>query len=303
MNRTRVMALLVAGGLLAACDTAGTGGLTAPPAPRHDGHVQDLDGTPNLVVDAARLASSWIVTHEFLAPNLCSVQEGDVPPGEHDLLRFTVSTPNIGDADVFIGDPLAHADPNGDGNFSDSDGLFELATCHAHFHFRNYATYELLPIRADGSLGPSVKSRKRGFCMIDLGNAPGGTGVARTSWTYRSCGTTTLHGFQGISVGWTDTYVKALAGQYFVLDDPNEDVPRGDYLLRIHVNPGFPRVMGQPCPVFDPVGNLCHNFPESNYNDNVGSVRITIPDHKGKTGGTVKTADDGIDAENRPAND
>ena len=302
MNRRSLVAVLVAGGLLAACDAADPSALTAPARPRFDSHVQDLVGTPNLVVDAARLASSWIVTHENLVPDLCSVIEGDVPPGEHDLLRFTVATPNIGDADVFIGDPLAHMDPNGDGNFADQDGLFELSTCHQHFHFRNYAIYELLPIRPDGSLGPSVKSRKRGFCMIDLGPASGGTG-ARSSWVYRNCGTTFSHGFQGISVGWVDTYVKALGGQYFVLDDPAEDVPRGDYLLRITVNPPYPRVAGQPCLVFDPVGGMCHNFPESNYNDNVGSVRITIPAHRGKVGGTIKTAEDGIDDENRPTSD
>jgi hypothetical protein len=284
---------------LTACETSKTA-LTAPNGggPRA-ASVQDLDGTPNLVVDAAKLASSWVVTHEYLAPNLCSVQEGDVPPGDHYLLRFTVTTPNVGDADVFIGDPIKHIDPNGDGNYSDSDGLYELATCHHHFHFRNYARYELLPIRSDGSLGPSVKSRKRGFCMIDttpFNNGDGGV----TPWVYHSCGTPEIPGNQGISVGYADTYVKALAGQYFVLDDPNEPAPPGDYILRITVNPGFTPVAGEPCPVYDAAGGLCHNFAESNYNDNIGQIRITIPAHQGKTGGSIKTAEDGIDDENRP---
>jgi len=45
-----------------------------------------------------------------------------VPPGQHRVLRFTVTTPNIGTADVNLGDPNRHWDPNGDGDGSDSTG-------------------------------------------------------------------------------------------------------------------------------------------------------------------------------------
>ena len=134
--------------------------------------------------------------------------------------------------------------------------------------------------------------------MIDTTpfNSDGGV----TPWVYRNCGTPEHSGFQGISVGYADTYVKALGGQYFVLDDPAEPAPAGDYILRITVNPGFAKVTGQPCPVFDSAAGLCHNFAESSYSDNVGQIRITIPDRTGKTGGSIKTAEDGIDDENRP---
>jgi len=282
---------------LTACETTKTAVSAPAGAPRLSG-APDLDGQANLVVDAAKLASSWVVTHEFLSANLCSVQEGDVPPGDHYLLRFTVTTPNVGDADVAIGDPLKHIDPNGDGSYADSDGLYELATCHHHFHFRNYAKYELYPIRANGSLGTAVKARKRGFCMIDTTPFQSDGGVE--TWVYHSCGTPEIAGNQGISVGYADTYVKSLAGQYFVLDDPAEPVPAGDYILRITVNPGFAPTAGEPCPVLDSATGLCHNFFESSYSDNVGQIRITIPNRTGKTGGSIKTAEDGIDDENRP---
>ncbi|HSU16538.1 lysyl oxidase family protein [Longimicrobium sp.] len=298
MNGRKMVAALLAAAALAACEGPRTA-LTSPaPGSVRAGRAQDLDGMANLVVDAAKLASSWVITHENLAPNLCSVQEGDVPPGDHYLLRFTVTTPNIGDADVFIGDPREHIDPNGDGSYADSDGLYEFAACHHHFHFRNYAKYELFPVRADGSLGTAIKARKRGFCMIDttpFNNNNGGT----TPWVYRNCGTPESAGFQGISVGYADTYVKALGGQYFVLDDPAEPAPPGEYILRITVNPGFPQTAGEPC-LFKDTHGLCHNFPESSYDDNVGQIRLTIPDRTGKTGGTIKTAEDGIDDENRP---
>ena len=285
---------------LAACETSQST-LTAPGQARALFGPQDLDGTPDLVVDAAKLASSWVISTEYLPATLCSVQEGDVPPGTRRLLRFTVTTPNVGDADVFIGDPRAHIDPNGDGNYADSDGLFNFAPCHHHFHFNNYATYELFPLNENGTLGPAVKARKRGFCMIDT--TPYTSSTPAKEKVYYSCGTPESAGNQGISTGWADTYVKQLAGQYFVLDDPNEMVPPGRYVLRITVNPGFAKVKNQPCPVFDSAAGLCHNFAESNYANNVGQVTIDIPaDRNGKSGGAVKTAEDGIDDEQRPTN-
>jgi hypothetical protein len=282
---------------LTACETSKS--TLAPTAPRARLGEPDLIGTPNLVVDAAKLASSWVISDESLAANLCSVVEGDVPPGDHRLLRFTVTTPNLGDADVAIGDPRVHIDPNGDGNYADSDGLYEYAPCHGHFHFRNYASYELFPVGANGSLGTAVKARKRGFCMIDTTPFSNSNGQPKER-VYYSCGTPTIAGNQGISVGYADTYVKQLGGQYFVLDDPAEPVPPGQYVLRITVNPPFPRVTGQACPVYDPAAGKCHNFAESNYADNVGQITITIPNRTGKAGGSMKTAEDGIDDENRP---
>jgi hypothetical protein len=283
----------------AACEGSAPQGIAAPEAPSAGLGVPDLTGTPDLAVDAAKLASSWVVTTEELTPTLCSVVEGDVPPGTHRLLRFTVTTPNLGDADVAIGDPRLHIDPNGDGSYADSDGLFEFATCHHHFHFRNYARYELLPVRADGSLGTAVLARKRGFCMIDTTPYSNSAGQPKER-VYYNCGDPEHAGNQGISVGYADTYVKALGGQYFVLDDPAAPVPAGEYVLRITVNPGFAPARGQPCPVLDSTG-MCHNFNESSYTNNVGQVRISIPDRNGKNGTPVKTAEDGIDDENRPS--
>jgi hypothetical protein len=286
---------------MAACESAQSA-ISASDRAQSGLGVPDLEGMPDLVVDASRLASSWVITNEYLSPNLCSVQEGDVPPGDRRLLRFTVETPNQGDADVAIGDPRTHIDPNGDGNYSDSDGLYILDGCHGHFHFRNYATYELLPVNANGSLGSSVMARKRGFCMIDTTPFSNTNGQPKER-VYYNCGTPTSPGNQGISVGYADTYVKALAGQYFVLDDEREPVPAGNYVLRITVNPGFTPAAGEPCPVRDSATGLCHNFAESSYANNVGQITLTIPPRPGKTGGTIKTAVDAIDDENRPTHD
>ncbi|HEV8399615.1 MAG TPA: lysyl oxidase family protein [Gemmatimonadales bacterium] len=272
-------------------------------------HVQDLDGTPDLIVDAKALATSWVVYDQELKESFCTLQEGGVPPGKHRVLRFTVTTPNIGDADVFIGDPNRHWDPNGDGDGSDSDGLFENDACHRHYHFRNYATYALLS--ADGAR--TWQAAKRGFCMIDVtpwNNNDGGV----ASWVYRACGRPSrpdlgiaeVPGNQGISVGYADTYVKWLGGQYFVLDgaDGQPVIPAGTYIIRIEVNPGFQPKKNELCGAFDLATGLCHNFRESNYANNVAMVLITIPDHPGKKGygpgGGQDPVDELVDDENRP---
>ena len=114
-----------------------------------------------------------------------------------------------------------------------------------------------------------------------------------------------IPGFQGISVGYADTYNKHLGGQYFVLDggDGQEPIPPGDYIIRITVNPPFAPTAGDVCPHLDTHG-MCHQLLESNYDNNVAEVRITIPSHTGKTGfgpGADNLAGTEIlDDENRP---
>jgi hypothetical protein len=100
---------------------------------------------------------------------------------------------------------------------------------------------------------------------------------------YLNCGNLTLHGNQGISTGFGDEYVKQLPGQLFLLSDPNEPVAPGRYVIRITANPPFAETPGQVCPVKDPQG-FCHMFKEKSYDNNVGEVRIVIPDRVGRTG-------------------
>jgi hypothetical protein len=238
-------------------------------------------GKPDLIVDQKRLLQNWVVRVEDLPASFCSVQEGGVTPGEHTLLRFTVSTPNIGTADVNLGDPNAH--------IAAGDGLYEYATCHRHFHFRHYTLYELI----DPASGYVWRAAKRGFCMIDVEKFQDYPGPANNDRNYLSCGapaTATepaIVGNQGISRGWADTYVWKLGGQYFVLDggDGQPPVPPGTYILRITVNPPFlvEKKSDGPCPFTDSNG-FCHQLPELNYGNNVSEIQITIPDHPGKQG-------------------
>jgi hypothetical protein len=227
---------------------------------------------PDLIVRGDVLAHQWVVRDEKIG-QVCSAEEGNVTPGLRRIVRFTVMTPNIGSADINVGDPNEHV--------AAGDGLFELATCHRHYHFRHYALYEL--IGADGYVW---KAAKRGFCMLDTDPNPAYYGQPAKNPQYRSCGAIGIPGNQGISAGWADTYRFTLAGQFFVLDggDGQPAVPPGNYRIRITVNPPFVAQPGEACPQVDTLG-LCHQLPESDYTNNVTEVPIFIPAHPGREGG------------------
>jgi hypothetical protein len=261
------------GGLLVGCAADST--RNNPEGPSY-AHVPDLSGLPDIVVDAPALAHSWVIYDETFEPTACDVLES--PPGEpltagdHRTMRITVNTPNIGTADLHVGDPNAHV--------AAGDGLFELATCHHHYHFRHYATYELIQLDASGNeVGAPKIAAKRGFCMIDV--APyNSDATPPKAWVYRSCGAVGRTGNQGIATGWADQYYKWLPGQFFVIDG----LPAGPYKIRIHVNPGFLAGPGEACPVTDTHG-LCHQFAEADYDNNIAEVVVTIPEGRpGKVG-------------------
>jgi hypothetical protein len=233
----------------------------------------DLDGLPDLVL-SDNLGQQWVVRDENLAANFCSVIEGNVEPGLRRLVRFTVQANNVGDADVFIGDP----------NDPSLIDLFEFADCHHHHHFKNYATYALV----DPRTGFTWRAAKRGFCMLDTDPVPTADGnEPPRARQFNSCGAIGIPGYQGISHGWADTYRFFLGGQYFVLDggDGQAPVPPGDYILRVHVNPPFaPDRRGNCARAKDPATGLCHNFAESNYANNIGEAIISIPNRPGREG-------------------
>jgi hypothetical protein len=245
---------------------------------------------PDLIVRSDVLSHQWVVRDENLAATACSVIEGGVTPGLHRLLRFTVMTPNIGDTDIALGDPNEHV--------AADDGLYEFALCHHHYHFKHYATYQLI----DPDSGHVWRAAKRGFCMLDTDPNPAYFGQPPRNHQFRSCGGVGIPGNQGISAGWADTYRFFLSGQYFVLDggDGQPEVPPGNYVIRITVNPGFIPGPGESFPFasLDPNTGLYHQLFESNYANNVGEFAVTIPDHPGKGGfgplanSPINTSDD-----------
>lgn len=162
---------------------------------------------PDLTIDAERIGASARMEKRTFAANACVIQEGCVAmPGERVLMRFDLETPNIGDGDLYLGDP------------SDSAELFTYSACHNHFHFESYAAYEL----RDQNDTVVATGHKQAFCLLDWhAYLPG----ADPDAVY-DCQ------FQGIQAGWSDVYGSNLDCQWVDVTG----VPPGDYKLHVSVN-------------------------------------------------------------------
>ena len=184
---------------------------------------------PNLSVDLPTFTASVDLQDVWVEEDSCGIEEGcTLGSGWRRLLKFGVTTPNDGTADLFLGDPS-----RGDG--------FEYSVCHDHFHMTGYATYELL----DATGAVVASGRKQAFCLMDY-EPWSDTGTEPPRY---DCG------FQGISVGWADTYSAYLDCQWLDVTD----TPPGDYTLRVAVNPNL-------------------DLPEQDYTDNEASAPVTIAD-------------------------
>jgi lysyl oxidase len=113
-------------------------------------------------------------------------------------------------------------------------GIFYYHPEHFHYHFDDFADYELWRKRAFdraqargfASGAPLFSSEKVSFCVMDSDKVGDG-GVA----TYDSCGPQK----QGISRGWADTYHWDLYGQW--IDVGPTPLRDGRYVLRVVADP------------------------------------------------------------------
>ncbi len=170
-----------------------------------EGKAPGNDLLPDLTIDGDRLASSVVIRTKVFKSDDCVVVEGCAFEGKRKLMRFDVATPNIGTADLFLGDP-AH------------NPLFEWSPCHGHYHFSGYAKYELL-----NSLGTTILiGRKQAFCLEDFARYDPNAGPPKYNCSY-----------QGISVGWQDIYGSYLDCQWLDITG----IPSGNYMLRVTINP------------------------------------------------------------------
>jgi Lysyl oxidase len=122
-------------------------------------------------------------------------------------------------------------------------GDFVFHPAHDHFHFEDFAEYQLWPADAwnqwlaSGRPNGTEHSFLRGqgtkttFCIMDTAHLNGTLPGSPTVAAYDTCGRTT----QGLSVGWADTYGWWLADQWIVLDDTG--LADGLYVLRSIADP------------------------------------------------------------------
>jgi hypothetical protein len=165
-----------------------------------------------------------------------------------------------GDGD-FSNDRTAYQQPyvdtNGDGIFERSVdqpgaafpvGCFVFHAAHDHWHFEDFARYELHARTRDGALVASTE--KVSFCVLDnilaFPNVPG----ARARPYYGECHRSST---VGLSVGWGDIYTQELQGQ--ALDITG--LARGRYCLVSTADPDA-------------------RITESDDTDNVRALRLRI---------------------------
>lgn len=205
--------------------------LAQPSAAGHEPAIpcSDPRGCPDLIVDAGRL-HGWRVTTTTFSTSSCAVQEDETQPGTRRLLRFTFTTPNIGEGDLIVGSPDMHPE------------WFTFGNCHGHAHFKEFSDYRLWTpaqfvdyqalraaapdaqvheiLAAHPKLAPA-RGDKAGFCVIDI-RQTSTLGIPK----YFLCE------FQGISAGWADEYSQGLDGQWIDVTG----MPGGQYVLETEVN-------------------------------------------------------------------
>lgn len=118
-------------------------------------------------------------------------------------------------------------------------GKFGWHPAHGHYHFEEFALYELRKLRRDGRAdmrkkGLVATSGKVSYCIIDYEEDERSQRPLLYSQPYPlyySCFAGI--GMQGISPGWKDVYVKETTGQQL----PLEAIPDGTYALIVKFDP------------------------------------------------------------------
>lgn len=143
-----------------------------------------------------------------------------------------------------------YPDSNGDGYFDRSldnaapverrAGCSDFHPEHNHWHFENFARYELLSFESDGDVGSLVSdtaiSDKVGFCLVDSQHVAPRTPGSPDAQYYK--GGSQFVGCEaddtmGISIGWADLYGTWTPGQHVDITG----VADGTYCLRSTADP------------------------------------------------------------------
>src|ERR1051326_3119799 len=131
--------------------------------------AQSSTPLPNITINAARLQSSVVFRTAQLKSSDCAIFEACVSgTGERSLMKFDVQTPNIGTADLYLGNPT-------------NNPAFVFSPCHGHYHLEGYAVYELLNLNGSPATvhGTAVVGHKQAFCLEDLEQVNASAGPAK----------------------------------------------------------------------------------------------------------------------------
>ncbi|XP_030640085.1 lysyl oxidase-like 5a [Chanos chanos] len=192
-------------------------GLSRQPAGSGLGTRHFLDGLPDLIPDPYYIQAASYIQRVQMYALRCAAEENCLARSAYRssvrdidyrvLLRFPQRVKNQGTADFLPVKPRHE---------------WEWHSCHQHYHsMEAFSNYDLL----DVSTGEKVaEGHKASFCLEDTNCDPG---VRRRY----AC---TAH-TQGLGPGCYDTYHANIDCQWIDITD----VPPGNYILKVTVNPGF----------------------------------------------------------------
>ena len=106
-------------------------------------------------------------------------------------------------------------------------GTFTFHQAHNHWHFDDFAVYQLRNVNADGSMGSQIRraGTKQTFCIADTTQIDSTLEhAAPQTYPASNCDQNNV---QGLSVGWGDTYGYYLDGQSIDITG----LPNGVYYL------------------------------------------------------------------------
>eukprot|EP00457_Paulinella_chromatophora_P001396 gb/GEZN01001398.1/.p1 GENE.gb/GEZN01001398.1/~~gb/GEZN01001398.1/.p1 ORF type:complete len:885 (-),score=75.81 gb/GEZN01001398.1/:423-3011(-) len=184
------------------------------------------------------VTNSIVFNTRVFTPDSCAVQEClAVPAGAEKefakkLMRFDTNVRNIG---ASWKPPTPESRPD----------LFEWSRCHGHYHFENFAGFELFDF--DGTVLSPLSSGKLAYCMEDSVQSLFNPDVP--------CFGVSTCADQGLQFGWTDTYPADLDCQWIDLTNLVVDPINGRwvvYSVCVNTNRDFQE---------DTFTNNCVKFP------------------------------------------
>lgn len=231
-----------------------------------------LLGATSAARPGPRLGGEQLPNLVPLAPSAIDIRKSD--NGNQWALRFSVSIANeaeyafelLARAEGYAGDSNAQAEQcvawAGPRVCSErrSIGTLTYHSPHGHYHFEDFALYELRLLKKNGRpdmtpAGLVRTSDKVSFCLQDVSRRDESDPLYTTPWPpYYGC--YAGQGVQGISPGWMDIYGWGTRGQQILL----EGIDDGTYVLVLHTDPG-------------------NRVFESNDADNISSAVVTLLDN------------------------
>ncbi|KAM8851328.1 protein-lysine 6-oxidase-like [Spinachia spinachia] len=175
------------------------------------------NGLPDLIPDPYAIQAGAYIQRMQMFALRCAAEENCLArsaygPAVRDidfrvLLRFPQKVKNQGTADFLPVKPRYQ---------------WDWHSCHQHFHsMEAFSNYDLLDITTGAKV---AEGHKASFCLEDTGCDPG----------FRRRYACTSH-TQGLSPGCHDTYAANIDCQWIDITD----VPPGNYILKVTVNPNF----------------------------------------------------------------